>query len=100
MQLQLACVALQCAHLDYAGLLEEVQSEHVVANVARVLNLTRQRVHDVDQVVALGEYFVNFFTALRKLGPRCMTDGILNDLWMWLVAYPEHVLACDHIVET
>ena len=48
MQLQLACVALQCAHFDYAGLFEEVQSKHIVANVARVLDLTGQRVHDVD----------------------------------------------------
>jgi len=47
-ELELAGVALKCSHFDDAGLLEEVEAQDIVLNIGRVLDLSRERMNDVD----------------------------------------------------
>ena len=75
MKLELTCVAFKSAHLDYAGLLEEVEAHDVVGDGVRVLNLPGERVHDVDQVVALGEDLVDLRAALAELATEGHADA-------------------------
>lgn len=42
MKLQLRSVAFKSAHLHYASLFKEIESKDVVADLAGVLDLTRQ----------------------------------------------------------
>lgn len=98
--MELTCVAFESAHLDHAGLLEEVESEDVVADLAGVLNFTRKRMHYVHQVVALVKHFVNFGTTLAELATKGTLDAVLDNLRVWLVANLVHIVFSDHFVET
>ena len=48
MELELTCVALERAHLDDAGLFEEVEAQNIVPNLSCVLDFTSQRMHYVN----------------------------------------------------
>ena len=92
MQLQLACVAFECAHFHDTCFLEEAESKHVIAYVASVLDLTSESMHNVDQVVALIEDFIDFRAASTVLALHCVLYRTRDDLWMRLVTHSEHVL--------
>jgi len=56
--------------------------------------------HDIHQVVALREHFVNFLAAIIELASKRSPDCILYDFGMGLVTDSEHILSRDNIVET
>ena len=55
--------------------------------------------NDVDQVVALIEDFVNFGTRCTEIGSECMSDGVLHNLWVWLVTDTEYIVPGNHVIE-
>ena len=56
--------------------------------------------HNVDQIVALTEYFVNFGATLTEGTFKRELDAGSNDLGMWLVADLEDILSRDDLIET
>ena len=64
-----------------------------------VLNFASKGVDDVDQIVALRKHLVDFFTAITKLASKSISDSVLNDLWMRLIANTVYVFFRDDIVE-
>lgn len=99
MQLEMARVTFKCAHFDDTGLFEEVESEDIVANLLGVLDLPRQRMHDIDQVVALAEHFVHFGATLCEVALDRQFDRILNNLRVGLVTNLVDVLLGDLTLE-
>ena len=99
MQLQLACVAFECAHFHDTCFLEEAQSKNVIAYIAGVLDLTSESMHNVDQVVALIVNFINFRAASTVLALHRVLYRTRDDFWMRLITHSEHVLLRYDVIE-
>ena len=56
--------------------------------------------HDIDQIVALTVYFVNFGAAVAELAPYRISDAVLDNLRVRLVADSVYILASDHLVKS
>lgn len=68
-------------------------------DILSVLDHARQRVHDIDKIVAFIIHFVNFGATFGEIAFECILDANLNDFRVWLVADFEDVLFVDDLVE-
>lgn len=67
MQLQLAVIAFQSAHLDNAGLLQVNESELFLRELFHVLDHSGKSVYQVDNVIALVENLIDSFACIGDL---------------------------------